>query len=94
MRTYSIGAVLLDKDDPARVIGRLPFPLLKPNEAEREGYVPNVLYSCGALVHGERLILPYAISDSSNRFATVRMDELLDELIRCGPSGSGGTGDM
>jgi len=80
MRKYSIGAILLDLEDPSRVIGRLKTPLLGPNEDEREGYVPNVVYSCGGLVHGGRLILPYAVSDSASRFAVVELAELLDAM--------------
>ena len=68
MRQYSIGAFLLDKDDPAKVIGRLREPLLRPTEDERRGYVPNVVYTCGALVHGGQLILPYAYADHATRF--------------------------
>ena len=77
MRKYCLGAFLLDLNDPARVIGRLREPLLCPNEAEREGYVPNVVYTCGALLHGRELIIPYAMSDSTTSFATVPLDELL-----------------
>lgn len=77
MRKYCLGAILLDLDDPARVIGRLREPLLSPDEAEREGYVPNVVYTCGALLHGRELIIPYAMSDSATSFATVSLDELL-----------------
>jgi predicted GH43/DUF377 family glycosyl hydrolase len=77
MRKYCIGAFLLDRDDPTRVIGRTRDPLLKPSETEREGYVPNVVYSCGALIHGRELILPYAMSDYATNFATVCVDELL-----------------
>lgn len=80
MRTYGIGAVLLDLDDPRRVIGKLPYPLLAPNEEEREGYVPNVVYSCGALIHGQALVLPYGFSDRAVGFAQVDMTELLDAL--------------
>ncbi len=80
MRHYVIGAVLLDLDDPARVIGRLRHPLLVPEEDEREGYVPNVVYSCGGLVHGNTLLIPYAMSDQSSSFATVSLPELLTEL--------------
>src|SRR5258706_15460659 len=69
MRKYSIGAFLLDRDDPTKVIGRLREPLLTPNEAEREGYVPNVVYSCGALIHNRQLILPYAMADYATNFA-------------------------
>jgi predicted GH43/DUF377 family glycosyl hydrolase len=77
MRKYCIGAFLLDLNDPSKVIGRLREPLIKPNENEREGYVPNVVYSCGSLLFGDRLILPYAMSDSATTFATVLLDDLL-----------------
>jgi predicted GH43/DUF377 family glycosyl hydrolase len=80
MRKYCIGAFLLDLDDPTRVIGRLREPLLAPNEDEREGYVPNVVYTCGALLHGGELIIPYAMSDSATSFATVSLDKLLRAL--------------
>jgi predicted GH43/DUF377 family glycosyl hydrolase len=80
MRRYAIGAILLDLEDPSRVIGRLERPLLTPTASEREGYVPNVVYSCGALIHAGQLILPYARSDQRVGFATAQMDELLDEL--------------
>jgi predicted GH43/DUF377 family glycosyl hydrolase len=80
MRKYSIGAFLLDRNDPSRVIGRLARPLLSPDETEREGYVPNVVYSCGALVHAGQLILPYAMSDTASSFATVPVAELLSAM--------------
>jgi len=80
MRKYCIGAFLLDRDDPTRVIGRLHQPLIKPNESEREGYVPNVVYSCGSLVHHGQLIIPYAMSDSASTFATLPLNELLDAM--------------
>ena len=80
MRRYSIGALLLDLDDPSRVIGRLDEPLLAPNEEEREGYVPNVVYTCGALLHGRTLVLSYAMSDSATGVATVDVDELLGAM--------------
>jgi predicted GH43/DUF377 family glycosyl hydrolase len=80
MRRYSIGATLLDLDDPSKMIGRLTEPLLVPLEEEREGYVPNVVYSCGAMIHNGLLFLPYAVSDYSSRFATVPLDALLQEL--------------
>jgi predicted GH43/DUF377 family glycosyl hydrolase len=80
MRKYCLGAVLLDLEDPSRVIGRLREPLLRPAPDEREGYVPNVVYSCGALIHGRNLVLPYARSDTSSRIAIVPMAELLEEL--------------
>jgi len=77
MRKYCIGAFLLDRDDPAKVIGRLREPLIQPAEDEREGYVPNVVYSCGSLVHEGRLIIPYAMSDYATRFATLSLDDVL-----------------
>ena len=77
MRKYSIGAFLLDLKDPSRVLARLREPFLSPDEQEREGYVPNVVYSCGAMVHAGLLILPYAMSDSVTSFATVPLAELL-----------------
>jgi len=77
MRKYSIGAFLLDLADPSRVIGRLPRPLLSPDETEREGYVPNVVYSCGALIHNGILVFPYAMSDSASSFATIPLAEVL-----------------
>lgn len=80
VRHYSIGAVLLDKEDPSRVIGRSREPLVKPATAEREGYVPNVVYSCGAIRVGERIALPYAISDTFSTFATLKVAALLDIL--------------
>lgn len=80
VRRYAIGAVLLDKDDPSKVIGRSREPLVQPEMSEREGYVPNVVYSCGALKLGERIILPYAISDSFSTFATIRIEKLLELL--------------
>ena len=81
MRQYTLGAFLLDLDDPRRVIGRLREPLLHPDGAERDGYVPNVLYSCGSQVHGDNLIIPYAMSDWASGFATVDLRQLLDELL-------------
>ncbi len=80
MRRYVLGAVLLDRDDPSRVIGRLREPLLTAENEEREGYVPNVVYSCGGLVHAGNLIIPYAMSDQCTSFAHVPLAELLDEL--------------
>jgi predicted GH43/DUF377 family glycosyl hydrolase len=77
MRTYCVGAFLLDRDDPGKVIGRLREPLLKPNENEREGYVPNVVYTCGALVHNGELIIPYGLADHATGFATVPLAEVL-----------------
>lgn len=80
MRTYSIGALLLDLDDPTRVVGRLASPLLTAVGDERSGYVPNVVYSCGAMRHGRTLVLPYGCSDSATRLALVDLDALLDAL--------------
>ena len=77
MRKYCIGAFLLDRDDLAKVIGRLREPLLKPNQSEREGYVPNVVYTCGALLHNGELIIPYGLADHATGFATVPLDEVL-----------------
>jgi predicted GH43/DUF377 family glycosyl hydrolase len=81
MRRYCIGASLLDLEDPSIEIGRLPEPLLAPLEEEREGYVPNVVYSCGAIIHNNSLILPYAVSDYSSTYAVIDMDELLETLL-------------
>jgi len=80
MRKYCIGAILLDLDDPSRVIGRLHEPLIKPESHEREGYVPNVVYTCGGMVHRGQLILPYAVSDSATSFAIVALDELIGSM--------------
>jgi predicted GH43/DUF377 family glycosyl hydrolase len=77
MREYTIGAFLLDRVDPAKVIGRLREPLLKANQDEREGYVPNVVYTCGALVHNGELIIPYGLADHATGFATVPLAEVL-----------------
>ncbi|MDT5265173.1 MAG: hypothetical protein QOI90_1799 [Mycobacterium sp.] len=80
MRTYRIGAILLDLDDPAKIIGRLRHPLLSPAADEQDGYVPNVVYSCGALVHSETLVIPYGMADSAIGVATVSMPDLLGVL--------------
>ena len=80
MRKYCLGAFLLDLQNPARVMARLREPLLCPNEAERDAYVPNVVYTCGSLLHGRELIIPYAMSDSATSFATVSLDELLKAM--------------
>lgn len=80
VRQYCIGACLLDLDDPSRVIGHLDRPLIMPSEEERNGYVPNVVYTCGALAHAGLLTIPYAMSDSATTFATVDLQELLYEL--------------
>lgn len=81
MRKYCIGAFLLDLHDPTRVIGRLRQPLLSANESEREGYVPNVVYTCGAVLHRRELVIPYAMSDSATSFATVSLDALLHAMM-------------
>lgn len=80
MRTYHLSAMLLDINDPTRVIGALNEPLLSPADDERDGYVPNVVYSCGSLLHEGMLVLPYGIADHSIGVALVRCDELLDKL--------------
>ena len=80
MRTYSIGAILLDLEEPTRIIGQLKRPLLSPAADEQDGYVPNVVYSCGALVHGETLVIPYGIGDAAIGIATVPLRELVAEL--------------
>jgi predicted GH43/DUF377 family glycosyl hydrolase len=80
MRQYSIGAFLLDRDDPVKVIGRLREPLLRPTESERQGYVPNVVYTCGGLVHAGELIIPYAYADHATGFATVPLDVVLGAM--------------
>jgi predicted GH43/DUF377 family glycosyl hydrolase len=81
MRKYSIGAVLLDKNDPTKVLGRSREPLLRPEPSEREGYVPNVVYTCGAMRYGDRIILPYAVSDTFSNFATIEIPTLLRALM-------------
>lgn len=81
MRKYCIGATLLDLNDPTKVIGRLRQPLLCPEGNEREGYVPNVVYSCGSLLHGRELILPYAMSDKASAIASLPLDDLLSALL-------------
>jgi len=80
VREYVLGAVLFDLDNPEKEIGRLKEPLLIPNDKEREGYVPNVVYSCGSILHNGDLIIPYAMSDYASTFATVNLSELITEL--------------
>ncbi|MBN2560783.1 MAG: glycoside hydrolase family 130 protein [Phycisphaerae bacterium] len=82
LRRYCMGASLLDLEDPKKVIGHLKEPLLMPAEDEREGYVPNVVYSCGSLIHGDQLVIPYAMADSATSFATVAVKDLLDHMKR------------
>lgn len=81
MRRYCLGAMLLDLDDPSKVLGRLPEPLLTPAEDEREGYVPNVVYSCGSMLHHGKVVIPYGISDEAVRFAAVELTVLLDAMV-------------
>jgi predicted GH43/DUF377 family glycosyl hydrolase len=81
MRRYCLGASLLKLDDPSVEIGRLKEPLLVPNHDEREGYVPNVVYSCGSIINNGKLIIPYGLSDYSSSFATVDLNELLDRIV-------------
>jgi predicted GH43/DUF377 family glycosyl hydrolase len=80
IRKYSIGAVLLDKNDVARVIGRSREPLVRPDPTEYEGYVPNVVYTCGALLQGDQIVLPYGVSDTFTNFATIDVPALLRAL--------------
>ena len=81
MRTYSIGALLLDLDDPRRVLARSPQPIVVPSERHRDGYVPNVVYSCGGFVHAGRLLLPYGVADQAIVIETLELDELLASLV-------------
>jgi predicted GH43/DUF377 family glycosyl hydrolase len=80
VRKYSIGAVLLDKKDPSKVLARSREPLVRPEPTEREGYVPNVVYTCGAMRHGDQIILPYAISDTFSNFATINISALMQAV--------------
>ncbi len=80
MRTYAISAILLDLNNPAKIIGRLSVPLIEAGKVDREGYVPNVVYTCGCMLHENLLIIPYAVSDSATAFATIELDELLNNL--------------
>ena len=81
MRTYRLGAMLLDLEDPSRILADLPYPLLEADDSERDGYVPNVVYSCGSMRAGDVLVLPYGASDQRTRIATVALPELLGELL-------------
>jgi len=80
VRKYSIGAALLDKNDPSKVLARSVEPLLHPEPSEREGYVPNVVYTCGAMRHNDQIILPYAVSDTYSNFATIRIAALMQAM--------------
>jgi predicted GH43/DUF377 family glycosyl hydrolase len=80
VRKYSIGAALLDKNDPSKVLARSREPLLRPEPSEREGYVPNVVYTCGAMRHNDQIILPYAVSDTFSNFATIKISALMQAM--------------
>jgi predicted GH43/DUF377 family glycosyl hydrolase len=80
VRRYSIGAALLDKNDPSKVLARSREPLLRPEPSEREGYVPNVVYTCGAMRHNDQIILPYAVSDTFSNFATIKISALMQAM--------------
>ena len=80
VRKYSIGAALLDKNDPSKVLARLSEPLLRPDPSEREGYVPNVVYTCGAMRHRDKIIFPYAVSDTFSNFATIEIAALMKAM--------------
>src|SRR5260370_39638475 len=80
VRKYSIGAVLLDKNDPFKVLSRSREPLLRPEPSEREGYVPNVVYTCGARRYNDQIILPYAVSDTFSNFATIKISTLMQAM--------------
>ena len=81
MRTYSIGALLLDLQDPTKIVGRLREPLLAPELTEQDGYVPNVVYSCGGLLHRDTLVIPYGIADTSTGIATASWTDLRNALL-------------
>jgi len=85
MRQYALGALLLDLEDPGKILGRLREPFLVPDETEREGYVPNVVYTCGGLIHGDKLLLPYGFSDAGIGIATLPLESLLSALLSAGP---------
>jgi len=82
MRKYCLGASLFDLNNPTKELGRLNEPLLMPDEDERDGYVPNVVYSCGSVIHGDTLFIPYAVSDYASSFASVPLKELLNALLK------------
>jgi predicted GH43/DUF377 family glycosyl hydrolase len=81
VRKYSIGAVLLDKNDPSKILARSREPIVRPEPTEREGYVPNVVYTCGAMLHGDKIILPYAVSDTVSTFATIEVSMLTKAMM-------------
>ena len=80
VRNYCLGVCLLDRNDPTKLLGRMTRPLLRPSAEQRYGYVPNVAYTCGAMVHGRTLILPYSVADSYTTFATVPIDQILSSM--------------
>jgi predicted GH43/DUF377 family glycosyl hydrolase len=80
VRKYSIGAALLDKADPSNVLARSAEPLVRPDPSEREGYVPNVVYTCGAMRHRDLIVLPYAVSDTFSNFATIKIAALMQSM--------------
>ena len=80
VRRYSIGAALLDKNDPSKALARSVEPLLHPEPSEREGYVPNVVYTCGVMRHNDQIILPYAVSDTYSNFATIKIAALMQAM--------------
>ncbi len=82
VRKYSIGAVLLDKADPSKVVARSREPFVRPDPTERDGYVPNVVYTCGAMRHHDQIILPYAVSDTFTNFATIKIAALMESMER------------
>ena len=82
VRRYAIGAVLLDKKDPSKVIARSREPLVRPDPTQREGYVPNVVYTCGAMRHRDQIVLPYAVSDTFSNFATIKISALMQAVER------------
>jgi len=83
VRRYSIGAALLDKHDPSKVLARSEEPLVRPDLSEREGYVPNVVYTCGAVLHNGHVILPYGVSDTFSNFATIKLSDLMGLMRPC-----------
>lgn len=85
MRRYSMGAMLLDRKNPAKILGRLRRPLIEPPDSEREGYTPNVVYSCGGLIHNGLLFLPFAVADTATRVATIPLERLIEQILADGP---------
>jgi predicted GH43/DUF377 family glycosyl hydrolase len=80
VRKYPIGAVLLDKNHPSKVVARSREPLVRPEQSEREGYVPNVVYTCGAMRHNNQIVMPYTVSDTFSNFATIEISALMSTL--------------